>query len=233
MKSLGVVVPLVTPCSRLGEIDKDGLVSVCNYMTDAGCASIFVAGSTGRGAWFGRDDRARICRTVADCIGPETLLLAGCMATGLSDMLENANAMADSGANVAVITSPGYFVYSAAEVESILLKFADNSPLPVVVYDIPVFAGVKLDTGAIMRLANHGNVAGLKDSSADLERFQGLLRSLESVPDFYLLQGKEHLLADSILAGASGLVVSLLHVDPRPFVSLYHAAACKQVEDAR
>lgn len=223
MKKLGILVPVVTPCNRKGAVDEDGLRAVCSDVLSAGCQSIFVAGSTGRGPWFSRDDRARICRAAADLVGAEAILFGGCMGSGLSDMLENAHAMAASGARIAVVTAPGYFNYSQAEVEVVFRQFADRSPLPVMIYDIPVFAGMKLDLGVASRLATHENVIGFKDSSADLERFRELARVLGEASRFYLLQGKEHLLADSLRAGASGFVVSLVQIDPRPFVALYRA----------
>ena len=57
-----------------------------------------------------------------------------------------------------------------------------------------------------------------------MERFKELLSALDGDDDFCLIQGKEHLLADSIFNGASGLTVSLLHIAPRSFVALYNAA---------
>ena len=228
LKAFGILVPLVTPCDRKGRIDKDGLRSVCSDMVQAGCEGIFIMGSTGRGPWYSRDQQAEACRTAADFLRADTPLFAGCMATGLDGMIENARAMADSGARVAVVTAPGYFHYNQAEVHYVFMKFADNSPLPVLIYDIPGFAGIKLQGEVVESLSRHGNIAGLKDSSADMDQFRQLIGALESLPNFYLFQGKEHLLADSIIEGASGFVVSLLHIDPRPFVLLYDAARTGQ-----
>ncbi len=97
------------------------------------------------------------------------------------------------------------------------------APLPVIVYDIPEFTNVKLADEMILRLARHGNVIGFKDSSADLERFKGLMEALQSLPDFYLMQGKENLIAESLRMGASGFIVSLMHIDPHPFIGVYRA----------
>jgi 4-hydroxy-tetrahydrodipicolinate synthase len=232
MKDLGVLTPIVTPCSRAGEPDADGLRAVCDDMLGAGVQALFVVGSTGRGPWFGRDECATICQTVAEHIASDTPLFAGCIASGLTDMLDNARAMADAGAQIAVVTAPGYFGYSPAEVESIFLKFADKSPLPVVIYDIPQFTKMKLGGEMVRRMADHGNIVGFKDSTADGARFGDLLEMLKDKDDFTLLQGKESLLADAILAGASGFVVSLLHIDPRPFVVLYDAARSGDAERA-
>ena len=230
---LSIVLPVVTPCSRAGEVDLEGLRSVCRAMVDAGCTGIFVASSTGRGPWFNRDERSRMCRAAADAIGDRATVLAGCMASGLSDMLENARAAAGAGAQVAVVTAPGYFNYNVQEVEQIFSRFADACPLPVMIYDIPGFARVKLDGQMLVRLAHHGNIIGFKDSTEDFERFQWLLSAVVpcfrkgAVSDrggFLLLQGKERLLAESLRLGASGFVVSILHIAPHLFVALSRAA---------
>lgn len=224
MKQLGVLVPVVSPCSRDGKPDMEGLKAVCADFLNKGCHGIFVCGSTGRGPWFSRSDRVRICRAAAEQIGTKIPLFAGCSGMGLPEMLENSAAMAEAGATGAVLTSPGYFNYSVTELESIFLEFADKSPLPVMIYDIPVFTGGKLNTDMIKRLAQHENVIGFKDSSADFDRFKELASKLADLPDFYLIQGKEHLIGEAILAGASGLTVSLAHINPELFVNLYNAA---------
>lgn len=233
MKDLGVLVPIVTPCSRSGKCDADGVRSVCDDMLDVGAHGIFVAGSSGRGPWFTRDECAQLCQVVADHIDPHVPLLAGCMDSGLADMLANARAMADAGATVAVVTAPGYFNYNPQEIESTFTQFADASPLPVVIYDIPAFAGGQLETDSVMRMAQHKNVIGFKDSSADFKRFKRLAGELAETSDFWLLQGKENLLVDSIVEGASGFVASIIHINPKPFVALYEAVRGGDMARAR
>ncbi len=225
MKDLGILVPIVTPCTPDGAPDLPGLAAVTRDMLDAGCESIFCSGSTGRGPWYARDRRRDIAAAVRDAAGTGTVIFAGCMAPGLEDMLANAAAAREAGADVAVVTAPVYFNYLPEEIERVFLAFAEGSPLPVMIYDIPDFTGVKLAGGMVERLAEHENVVGFKDSSQDMARFRDLANTLESRGEFYLLQGKENLLAESMLTGASGFVVSLLHIDPRPFVNL--RAACR------
>ncbi|MFH0963591.1 MAG: dihydrodipicolinate synthase family protein [Planctomycetota bacterium] len=223
MKDFGVLVPIVTPCSRAGAIDAAGVAAVCADMLDAGCTGIFVASSTGRGPWFSRADRVAVCRAAVAAARDKAPVFAGCMATGLPEMLENACAFADAGARFAVITPPPYYKYSQTEIERIFLKFADCSPLPVMLYDIPVLAGMKLSVEPVVKLARHPNVVAFKDSSADFDRFKEVLSALADLPDFWIFQGKEHLLSDSLRIGASGFIVSLTHMSPALFVRLYRA----------
>ncbi len=230
MKDIGPIVPIVTPCHRNGEIDFPGFQAVCNEMLQAGYRGIFVAGSTGRGPWFSLSERVTLCQAASEIIAGRVPLLAGCMASGVPGMLESARAMAEAGAQIAIATAPGYFHYNQRELETIFLKFADVSPIPVIIYDIPEFTNLKLATGMVTRLARHGNILGFKDSSADFNRFGVLVETLKEYPNFYLLQGKEQYLADSLALGCSGFVVSLIHLAPTSFMGLYHAVRSGDVK---
>ena len=224
LKQLGILVPIAVPCTAEGEPDIGGLRSVCDDVIGGGCAAIFINSTTGRGPWWSPAERTNLCQTVCDHVGDNIPVFAGCMATGLSEMLDYSRAYAEAGADVAVITAPGYYTYGVSEIEAVFLGFADESPLPVLIYDIPACAGMKLDRDMVLRLADHENIIGLKDSTADMERFRILLEALRDREDLYLLQGKEHLLAESLIAGCSGFVVSLSHVNPPAFSALARAA---------
>lgn len=223
MKEWGIMVPIVTPCTRTGELDVNGLSNITNDMVTSGCHSLFVGSSTGRGPWLSREERVSICKKVVDQVGDKVPVVAGCISLGLDDMLENAFAMADAGAKAAVITAPVYFKYSQDELYKIFMNFADSSPLPVMLYDIPDFAGIKIEKNIIIQLSRHEKIIGFKDSTDDFIRFQELIKELDHRPDFYLLQGKERWLADSLKMGASGFVVSMIHIAPDLFVGLYKA----------
>lgn len=228
----GVIAPVVTPCTPQGTLDLEGLEAVCADMISAGCSGLFLAGTTGRGPWFDLKTKVKLCRAIAKRFGQDCLMLGGCMANGVPNMLESAAALAEAGANVAVVTAPGYFAYAPEEVERIFLQFADKSPLPVVIYDIPSLAGSALDDRMLTRLARHEKIIGLKDSTADAQRARRLASLVGAGKHFRLIQGKEHLLASSLKAGWSALIVSLVHFDPGLFVALFKAVKCGQLDRA-
>jgi len=73
-------------------------------------------------------------------------------------------------------------------------------------------------------LVKHENVVGVKDSTADFDRFKKLITAMKSIEDRYLFQGKEHILAESLLAGASGIISTFSHFAPGLFVEIFQAA---------
>lgn len=223
MNYLGAVVPVVTPCARSGQLDEEGLRAVCDDMVDAGASGIFVMGSTGRGPWFSPQERARAVRVARDHLPAHIPVLAGCMANGPAEILEHATRADAEGAAFGVVTAPGYFSYLDGEIESILLHVADRSPLPILLYDVPVYTGAKLAVESILRLLSHGNIVGMKDSTADGERLHELLDAVRGIRGVWFLQGKEHLLADTMLAGGSGVITTFSHFGPRAYVALCEA----------
>jgi dihydrodipicolinate synthase/N-acetylneuraminate lyase len=220
-----IIVPIVTPCLPDGTFSKEEFGIICSDLFSAGCTGFFVGSSTGRGPWFTLKQRSEICTIAKNHLDSSAVIAAGCMAAGLPAMLENARAMKDSGADIAVITAPVYYDYSNEELEAMFMTFADLSPLPTVLYDIPSFARVKLNRDMILRLARHGNIIGLKDSTGDDERFYKMLKDESGNDSFRFYQGKERFLKESISRGAGGFVVSMIQLYPRLFTDLYRAAA--------
>ena len=224
MNYLGVIVPVATPCTRAGDLDEAGLRALCDAMVAAGSGGIFVMGSTGRGPWFSRSVRARAVAVAREALPGEIPVFAGCMANGIQEMLEHIRAAEAAGAAFAVVTAPSYFSYLDSEVESILVTVADRSPLPILLYDVPVYTGMQLAVASLVRLLSHENVVGMKDSTADGERLHLLLAAIRDIRGIWFFQGKEHLLAESILSGASGIITTFSHFGPDAYVRLCEAA---------
>ncbi len=227
-----IIVPIVTPCSQDGIINKEEFQIVCNDLQDVDCSGFFIASSTGRGPWFTLKQRTEICLTARDYLNSSSVIAAGCMGTGLPAMLENAYVMKDFGADIAVITAPVYYDYSTKEIETLFMTFADLSPLPVMIYDIPSFTRVKLNRDMIFRLAQHENIIGLKDSTGDAVRFYDMLDNLPQKEYFYLYQGKERYLKESLSRGADGFVVSMIQLYPSLFTGLYNAVKNENMKRA-
>ncbi len=220
----GVVVPMVTPVTAVGDVDFAGVASLSQWLVSKGVEGIFVAGTTGRFSHFSPKQNAEICAAVADTVGERVTVYGGISDSGVPRMLSNANEMKLAGASAAVTTGPYYLSRLPQEAEADLLEVACKSPLPVIYYNIPEFVGYGLRPEWIAEMADHPNVVGYKDSSDDLGHHLNVLERTRA-KDFSVLIGKELLLAQALRSGATGLVVSLVQADPDPFVSLARNAA--------
>ena len=219
----GVVVPIVTPITEAGEMDFRGLESVTEWLVGKGVHGIFVAGSTGRFSHFSPRQNADACRSVVETVSGRAKVFGGASDSGLFRVLENAEMMAEAGADVVVTTGPYYLPCTLQEAERDLTKIADKSPVPVVYYNIPSLVGYAMRVEWLGEIADHVNVAGCKDSSDDLPFHLDLLKRTRE-KDFKVFMGKELILAEALKNGAAGIVVSFAHVAPELIVDMFEQA---------
>ena len=81
-------------------------------------------------------------------------------------------AMADAGADVAVVITPCYFKgkMTGPVLEAHYTAVADASPIPVVLYSVPANTTVDLPVETVVRLAKHPNIIGMKESGGDIRK---------------------------------------------------------------
>ncbi|XP_057259588.1 4-hydroxy-2-oxoglutarate aldolase, mitochondrial isoform X2 [Pezoporus wallicus] len=129
--------------------------------------------------------------------------------------------MAEAGADVALVVTPCYYrgaMTSAALVQH-YTEVADASPIPVVLYSVPANTGLDLPLEAVVTLAQHPNILGIKDSGGDITRI-GLMVHKTRQEDFQVLAGSAGFLLASYALGASGGVCALANVLGAPLCQL-------------
>ncbi|XP_061228438.1 4-hydroxy-2-oxoglutarate aldolase, mitochondrial isoform X2 [Neopsephotus bourkii] len=142
--------------------------------------------------------------------------------------------MAEAGADVALVVTPCYYrgaMTSAALVQH-YTEVADTSPIPVVLYSVPANTGLDLPLEAVITLAQHPNILGIKDSGGDITRI-GLMVHKTRQEDFQVLAGSASFLLASYALGASGGVCALANVLGSPLCQLDHLCRKGRWQEAR
>ena len=114
-----------------------------------------------------------------------------------------------------VAAAPYYFAPSQQELIEYYTALADALPLPLFLYNMPSHVKVFLEPATVKTLAEHPNIVGLKDSSANMTYFQTLLYHLGDREDFALYVGPEELTGESVVMGADGGVNGGANIFPR------------------
>ncbi|XP_066856316.1 4-hydroxy-2-oxoglutarate aldolase, mitochondrial isoform X3 [Anser cygnoides] len=129
--------------------------------------------------------------------------------------------MAEAGADAALVVTPYYYrgAMSSAALVRHYTEVAEASPIPVVLYSVPANTGLELPLEAVLTLAQHPNVIGIKDSGGDITRV-GLLVHKTRREDFQVLAGSAGFLLASYAVGASGGVCALANVLGAPLCQL-------------
>ncbi|MGH7458429.1 MAG: dihydrodipicolinate synthase family protein [Longimicrobiaceae bacterium] len=215
MNLRGVLAPVTTPFHpATGAADPDALGHNLARWLEYPLAGVVLFGSSGEGLLLDDEERPALLAAARRALGPDRLLLAGTGAESTRRAISLAHAAAAAGADAVLVHPPAYYrpLMDHAALCDHFTAVADASPVPLILYQVPpALGGMPLDPALVGKLSRHRNLAGLKDSSGDLE---GLRRFVEAAvgESFAVLAGNGSVLLDSLEAGAAGgvLAVSLL-----------------------
>jgi 4-hydroxy-2-oxoglutarate aldolase len=219
----GVFAPVVTPF-RSDEPALDDLRANLRALASTPLAGWFALGSNGEGRSLSWEEQRSVLEVFAsETRGRVVMVAAGCEST--HETIGRAREIGRMGFDFASVITPAYFAshMGDAALEGHYLRVADGSPVPILIYNAPGFAGgVSLSPAVVARLASHANIAGIKDSAAaGPGRY---LAAVEAGADFAVLAGSVAFFYPSLLLGASGGVLSLANSLPGECVRL-HALA--------
>jgi 4-hydroxy-tetrahydrodipicolinate synthase len=226
MKYEGIIPPMVTPLRDRDALDVPGLERLVEHMLAGGIHGLFILGTTGEAPSLSyrlrRELVDRVCRQVLGRVP----VLVGITDTALVESLALARHAAQAGAQAVVAAPPFYFPAGQPELLHYVEHLTAELPLPLFLYNMPMMTKVAFAPQTVRQLLGNARIVGVKDSSGDLGYFEQLLAVARERPDWSVLVGPEHLLADAVERGGQGGVNGGANLCPRLFVELY-AAACR------
>lgn len=232
-KLRGIIPPMVTPLRGNDELDREGTVRLTEHLIAGGVHALFLLGTTGEAQSLTYrlryDFVSLVCRQVAGRVP----VLVGVTDTAFVESIRLAEHAARSGAAGVVAAPPYYFAPSQQELIEYYTALADALPLPLYLYNMPSHVKVFLEPATVGTLAGHPNIAGLKDSSANMTYFQTLLHHLGGDPGFSLYVGPEELTGECVLMGADGGVNGGANIFPGLYVGMYEAACTHDIARVR
>lgn len=213
----GIGPPLVTPFDQSGALDTDRLAELVHWFEDRGVDFLIPGGSTGETELMSADERARVVSVVA--AEASVPVIAGTGHPGFQGTVRQTERAADDEVEGAIVVTPFYYNHDAAALIAYYRDVADAVPLPVFLYSVPKFTGITLTPETVAEIADHDNIAGMKDSSGDLNAFQRIRRRVPA--SFDLFMGSGGIFAPALDAGADGGVLALANIAPERTTEAY------------
>jgi 4-hydroxy-tetrahydrodipicolinate synthase len=171
----GVIAAIATAIDETGEPDCPRSIALARFLLDHGCDGLNVLGTTGEGTSFSSSQRMRLMRAYAESGLPLDRMLVGTGAAAVADAIALTSGAAGLGFGGALVLPPFYYKGVSddglfAVIEAIIGATAAR-PIPIYLYHFPAQSGLPWRIALIRRLidAFGGRVAGLKDSSGDME----------------------------------------------------------------
>jgi 4-hydroxy-tetrahydrodipicolinate synthase len=230
----GVYLPLITPFDGSGEVAVDAIERLSHEYLDAGATGIVALGTTGESTALDASEKQAVidaCSRV--CVERDAQLIVGAGTNSTRTTIAGVQALAGTPAlTAALIVVPYYVRPSEAGIVAHFRAVADASSVPVVVYNIAIRTGRNLSAAGVLEVAEHPNVAGIKQAATGLDL--DTLQLLAGAPDgFDVLGGEDPFLLPLVLMGGSGAISAAAHLCTERFVAMIECGLAGKVDEGR
>lgn len=229
----GVYPALTTPFAADGSVSLADVKYNVERYNSTGLTGYVALGSTGESVLLSRSEMDGILATVKESAGQGKRLIAGTGAESTADTIERTKRAAELGFHFALVKTPHY--YKPAYKPDVLIahyrRVADASPIPVLLYSVPLFTGITMEAPEVGVLAEHPNIVGIKESSGHVMRVAEMVAAVPS--DFQILTGSAGTVLAGLTVGAKGAILALASALPEKFVTLYELFRGGHIDKAR
>lgn len=228
----GVIPPVPTPFKPNGDLDTAALHDLIRAL-EPFVDGFLVLGSTGEAAYLTEGERKQVLGAARAAIPAHKPMLVGTGGEATRLVAARNREANDVGADAALVLPPHYYVGSMTEgaLGKHYETLADESPLPLMLYNFPGVTTLALSPTLTARLAGHENIVGMKDSSGNVAALTETVRQVP--PDFQVLTGNAPTFLAALALGARGGILAVANVAAAGYGRLYEAFCSGDLETAR
>ena len=233
MRPQGIFPAVVTPFHADESVSFAGVRANIELYNRTRVAGYVVLGSTGESVLLSRDEADAVLSAAREAAASEKVLIAGTGAESTAETIVRTKRAAELGYQFALVKTPYYYkpVYRPETYLRHYQAVADASPIPVLLYSVPQFTGVSLETPEILKLASHPNIIGIKDSSGNIQRVGEVVAGAPA--DFTVLTGGGAVIYPALVVGGRGAILALAAALPEKCAEVYELVEAGRHDEAR
>ncbi|MCH2624779.1 MAG: 4-hydroxy-tetrahydrodipicolinate synthase [Actinomycetota bacterium] len=227
----GRVIPaMVTPFSEDGALDVDASVTLAKWLVDQGSEGLVITGTTGEGPAVTDEEDWELWRAVAEAV--TVPVIAGTTTNDTAHSVLQTRKAEELGCDAILAVTPYYNRPSQAGVYAHFEAVASATGLPVVLYDIPVRTGRKIETTTMMQLAHQvSNIVAVKDAAGNPGETAKVIR--DAPEGFEVYSGDDALTLPLLAVGAVGVISVAAHWSAPEHVAMMNAWDSGDAAEAR
>jgi 4-hydroxy-2-oxoglutarate aldolase len=234
LKLEGIFAPIVTPFDHNGDLYPAKLRHNIEKWNRTALAGYVVASSSGEAALLTSGEKSSLWELAAGWAAPGRMLIADTGAESVRETVALTQHAASLGYHAALVLTPHVYKHQMVRQDTQALYYravADQSPLPVLIYNHPRLTGVDIAAETVVALSYHPNLAGILETSGSVERIMRLAGETRS--GFAVLTGSAPTLWPSLLMGATGAMLAYANAAPFSLIALWEAFRKREDEAAR
>jgi 4-hydroxy-tetrahydrodipicolinate synthase len=214
-----VLTAMVTPMTPDGAIDLEAAASLARHLVDEGNDGLVLNGTTGEAPTTHAQEKADLVAAVVEAVGDRAHVVAGAGSNDTDHAVRMAEQAAAAGAHGLLVVTPYYSRPTQEGLYQHMVAVAGATELPVMVYDIPGRAGLRIAPSTYERLAEHESFVASKDATGDV----GSALKLIAATGWAWYSGDDGLLLPFLSVGAGGIVGVSTHVVAREYAEAVRA----------
>ena len=217
----GMASAMVTPMTPHG-VDYDAMARFIDFQLEEGINALVAVGTTGESATLSPDERKAVIKFTIDRVNGRVPVVAGVGTNNTEHVLDFAKSACDNGADGLLAVTPYYNKATQGGLIKHFSAIADVASVPLIMYNVPSRTGCNLLPDTVAKLAEHPNIAGLKEASGNMSQVVEIIAKCGDKLDVY--SGEDALTVAMMAMGGIGCISVLSNVVP--------ALAAKMCEEA-
>ena len=217
----GMATAIVTPMHTDGSIDYEALGRFVEFQIASGINGLVVMGTTGENATIEPEDQKKVIAYTVEKVAGRVPVIAGTGTNNTEHVLHNTRNACQVGADAILVVTP---YYNKATQNGLITHFtavADESTLPVILYNVPGRTGCNLLPKTVAKLSEHPNIAAIKEATGSLAQMIEIMHLCGDKIDVY--SGEDGLTVPMMAMGAKGTISVLSNVIPKGAVEMTDA----------
>ena len=227
----GSLVALVTPFDEHNRVDYPALKRLIDFHVDSGTDALVIAGTTGEAATLTKSEHAELIARSVELADGRLPIIAGTGSNSTAQTIDLSVEVGGTGIDAYLLVVP---YYNKPVQEGMYRHFkavADAVTKPVMLYNVPGRTGSDMLAETVGRLAEHGNIFGIKEATGDIDR----LREIQALvgDDFMFYSGDDFTVRPFLEQGGHGVVTVSGNVVPSAMARLCKLVAAGELEAAK
>lgn len=232
MKALiGTGVALVTPFKKDFSVDVEALRKIVRYNIDGGVEYLVVLGTTAESAILSKEEKQLVIDTVVTENAGKLPLVLGVGGNNTHEVVNELKTKDLSAFKAILSVSPYYNKPTQEGIYQHFKMIAQNSPIPVILYNVPGRTASNMLPTTVIRLANDfQNIIGIKEAAGDIVQAMKLIQNKPK--DFLVISGDDMITLPMVLAGGSGVISVIGEGFPKEFSEMVRLGLQGKVKEA-
>lgn len=218
----GTGTALVTPFHADGSIDFTGLKKLVRLNLDGGVNFLVVQGTTGESPTLHHEEKMQVLQTVAEENMGQVPVVYGVGGNNTLDVVEKLKKVDTALVQGILSVSPYYNKPIQNGIVAHYKMLADNTDLPIILYNVPGRTGSNVLAETTLELAEIENIVAMKEASGNMEQIMQIIQ--HKPKGFDVLSGDDALTVPMISVGASGVISVVSNALPEKFTAMIQAA---------